>query len=710
MTSSSASRTRSNSHAIIRSVSTETIERPRQAGPGEGLGGEWRVIVRNDNHNTFDHVARTLAGVLPNTTLDQGHAIAEQIHNTGQAIVWTGPRETAEHYWQQLDSAGLHDGAAGAVVVVTRSAKAAAGGLLVVAALLAASSAAPAAQMPSGFRDSVVLSEVAEPTAIDFAADGHVFVALKTGRVLVYDGIEDQTPTVFADLRGDVYDQGDRGLAGLAVDPDFPERPYVYVLYTYDHILGDPAPPPRWGAPNTEGDPCPEPKGADTCLVSGRLLRLTSDAAVDHAIAQKPLVEEWCQQFSSHSSDNLEFGADGALYASGGDGASFNTADYGQLGTPPNPCGDPAGEGGALRAQDLRTGGDPSRSRWDPDPDRSQHRRRPVRQPPVRQLRPERPAYRRLRVPQPLQVRDRPRRRRCVSGQRRLERLRGDRPPPRGPWPALQLRLALLRRPRAYAQLLESRTAHLREPRRRPRRLLAAVLPLSARQSRHPRRRCRTDLGSALSGITFYEGGDYPAAYDGALFFADSVRGCIFVMFPGQDGRPDPTTTTDFSTEAGIYPGVDLTIGPGGDLFYVKLYGSTEAGTIHRISYDPDAPVAHLAADPLWGEDEPLEVHLDASGSTDPQEEELTFAWDLDEDGVFEHRGQFRVRAAAGLEDAVFIEVPGEGEFFFLWVGRSAGVEVDFQRLVFAPEGIGGQVGDRGIGVVADSVGSSRLG
>ena len=60
--------------------------------------------------------------------------------------------------------------------------------------------------------------------------------------MLVYDGIEDQTPTVFADLRGDVYDQGDRGLAGLAVDPDFPDRPYVYVLYTYDHILGDPAP------------------------------------------------------------------------------------------------------------------------------------------------------------------------------------------------------------------------------------------------------------------------------------------------------------------------------------------------------------------------------------------------------------------------------------------------------------------------------------
>jgi len=88
-------------------MSTTTIEKPRQAGPDSGMGGEWRVIVRNDNHNTFDHVAETLASVLPGVSVDQGHQIAERIHNTGQAIVWTGPREPAEHYWEQLNSAGL---------------------------------------------------------------------------------------------------------------------------------------------------------------------------------------------------------------------------------------------------------------------------------------------------------------------------------------------------------------------------------------------------------------------------------------------------------------------------------------------------------------------------------------------------------------------------------------------------------------------------
>ena len=84
-----------------------TTEKPREAGPDSGLGGEWRVIVCNDSHNTFDHVAQTLAQVLPGVTVARGYEIAETIHNSGQAIVWSGAREPAEHYWEQLNAAGL---------------------------------------------------------------------------------------------------------------------------------------------------------------------------------------------------------------------------------------------------------------------------------------------------------------------------------------------------------------------------------------------------------------------------------------------------------------------------------------------------------------------------------------------------------------------------------------------------------------------------
>jgi ATP-dependent Clp protease adaptor protein ClpS len=65
------------------------------------------VIVRNDDHNTFDHVAHTLAGVIPGVSLDRGFAIADTIHNSGQAAVWSGPKEPAEHYWALLSDAGL---------------------------------------------------------------------------------------------------------------------------------------------------------------------------------------------------------------------------------------------------------------------------------------------------------------------------------------------------------------------------------------------------------------------------------------------------------------------------------------------------------------------------------------------------------------------------------------------------------------------------
>jgi ATP-dependent Clp protease adaptor protein ClpS len=85
----------------------QIIELPRMGGPGTGSGGLWRVIVLNDDHNTFDHVAETLARVVPGLTLADGYRFADQIHNTGQAIVWSGGREDAEQYWQRLDAAGL---------------------------------------------------------------------------------------------------------------------------------------------------------------------------------------------------------------------------------------------------------------------------------------------------------------------------------------------------------------------------------------------------------------------------------------------------------------------------------------------------------------------------------------------------------------------------------------------------------------------------
>ena len=87
-----------------------TLTPPRERvrrGTGSRTGRPWRVIVLNDDHNTFQGVAFALSNVLPGVSYDQGMALANRIHSTGQAIVWSGDKEQAELYWAQLEGFGL---------------------------------------------------------------------------------------------------------------------------------------------------------------------------------------------------------------------------------------------------------------------------------------------------------------------------------------------------------------------------------------------------------------------------------------------------------------------------------------------------------------------------------------------------------------------------------------------------------------------------
>jgi ATP-dependent Clp protease adaptor protein ClpS len=82
---------------------------PRTARPdeGQGHGDPCHVIVLNDDHNTFEHVAATLARFIPGVSYEKGMELANAIHDKGQARVWSGEREQAELYWEQLKDAGL---------------------------------------------------------------------------------------------------------------------------------------------------------------------------------------------------------------------------------------------------------------------------------------------------------------------------------------------------------------------------------------------------------------------------------------------------------------------------------------------------------------------------------------------------------------------------------------------------------------------------
>ena len=108
---------------------------------------------------------------------------------------------------------------------------------------------------------------------------------------------------------------------------------------------------------------------------------------------------------------------------------------------------------------------------------------------------------------------------------------------------------------------------------------------------------CSNGQGSSTVGMAFYPGGAYPDVYDGALFFADYSRDCLWVMTKGADGLPDPATRANFLTPA-ANP-VHLEIGPAGDLFYVDFSG----GTVRRIQYFETnrPPTARLTATPASG-------------------------------------------------------------------------------------------------------------
>jgi glucose/arabinose dehydrogenase len=511
-----------------------------------------------------------------------------------------------------------------------RQAIAATTALGVLAALLTV--LAPTAQavgtLPQGFADETVWSGLTNPVNIEFAPDGTVFVAEKGGEIKVFDSASDTTPSAFGTgLATAVHDFWDRGLLGLAIDPQFPTRPYVYVLYTYDHVLGSGTPPPRWG------DGCPNPPGATDqgCVVSGRLSRLTADSTGRRMVpgSERVLIEDWCQQFPSHSIGDLAFGPDGALYVSGGDGASFNYVDHGQTG---NPCGDPMGgagtgddEGGALRSQDRRTSGDPvtldgTVIRIAPSTLASLPSGTPA-------LTSNAGRIIATGMRNPFRITTRPGTSEVWLGDvgwgtwEEIDRIRPGGAVENFGWPCYE----------GDDQQAGYRDANL-----------AICGNLGSSQVVRPYYRWQhggplagsgcVSTGSAAAGVAFYDpAGSYPAAYDNGLFFADYTRSCIGVIPVGSGGLPDPAQAQVFATDAsGI---VELEIGPDKNLWWADL-----GGAVHRVTYTGgnQAPVARISADPTSGP-VPLAVSFDGRGSSDPDAGDTiaSYSWDLDGDGTF---------------------------------------------------------------------------
>ncbi len=511
--------------------------------------------------------------------------------------------------------------------------------ILAAALILGAAAASATTYRQPGFSETVVFSGLVEPTAVRFLPDGRVLVAEKSGLLKIFDSLADPTPAMVADLRTQVHNFWDRGMFGLAIDPDFAENGFVYVLYAHDAYIGGTA--PLWGPGDGTSDPCPTPPGptTDGCVVSGRLSRLFA-AGAEWTASEHVLIEGWCQQFSSHSMGSLAFGADGYLYVTAGDGASFDNQDWGQFGgtegVPPptaaNPCGDPpfpigtpqtrpTAEGGALRSQSPRRAAGEARVLNG--------------------------ALLRVDKATGLAAPDNPF---VVSGSADENERRilgyGLRNPFRmavrpggnqvwiadvgwSSWEELNVvpDLASARNfgwPCREGPSAEYFGLNICPP-------AAATTPAFFAYAHDapavPNDGC--ELGSsAIAGLAFHAGGsNYPDAYENALFFSDYSRRCLWVMFADGEGDPNPEAAAPFASSA-LGP-VDLQIGADGNLYYVDFDG----GRVMRVGYGLHA---EASANPTSGPI-PLTVQFDSAGSLPASPgDTLSFAWDLDGDGQFD--------------------------------------------------------------------------
>ncbi len=430
-------------------------------------------------------------------------------------------------------------------------------------------------QAPTGFSQEVVASGLNLPTAFVHLPDGRILIAEKDGVVRLYTNGALQ-PTPFIDIQDRVSSFSDRGLLGIAADPDFATNGYIYLLYTYEN---DPA--------NLEG-----PK-------TGRLARYTAvgDTAspASEFVVLGTQVGSSCHNFPpgadcipsdglSHSVGNLKFASDGTLFLTLGDASAYDSVD-------PD----------ALRAQDLdslagkllhitRTGqGLSSNPFWNGNAgaNRSKVWSYGLRNPYRFNLRPG------TNTPYLGDV-----------GWNTWEELDVARAGANLGWPCYE---GPEQQP-GYAALDACQQLYAQGP-------AAVTMPLHA---------WKHDVGWTSTGGAFYTGTSYPDPYRGAYFFGDYGAGWISSLQVDANDNLIPGSVQTFAT--GVGGPVDIETGPDTLLYAIDI----NAGTLQRYTYSRinTPPTAVASADPREGYP-PLSVQFSSAGSSDPEGDALQFSWDF---------------------------------------------------------------------------------
>ena len=170
--------------------------------------------------------------------------------------------------------------------------------VLMLVVLLPVGPARGAANLPPGFTDAQVVSGLTNPTDMELAPDGRLFVAEQAGRVRIAK--PDGTLTTFLNISTKVGSSGERGLQALTFDPNFSTNHYLYLHYTR--------------------------KATFTTPVHNRVVRVTASGDKVVPGSEKLMFKLGNQTSDHHMGGAIDFGTDGKLYISTGDNETPNKA------------------------------------------------------------------------------------------------------------------------------------------------------------------------------------------------------------------------------------------------------------------------------------------------------------------------------------------------------------------------------------------------
>jgi glucose/arabinose dehydrogenase len=504
------------------------------------------------------------------------------------------------------------------------------------------------------FVEEVILKDLPIATAMAFANQERAYLALKVGIVRVVEKGKLLT-TPFIDMQAIVNKATDRGLLGIAVDPEFPERPFIYLSYVYDPpgVTPDSRDPrviriARIAADASKAYNVALPDSLEVIVGANSTIENIAPPvpAGDPNIPERascmsglnmdgqPIEDCIACDATSHTAGTLFFGPNRTLFASLGDGADYSG---------PTRVGLRTQNINSLSGRVLRidpdTGNGISDNPWYDSSNPKSNRSRTW-------------AY---GFRNPFRITLRPNSNEAYFGDvgtSYYEEINAGKGANFG-WPCYEGGFT------DRAQQEGEATASIRQVgyRAHPRtvdfcnQMYAqgeGIVRKPLFNYRHPYDETGKDLGASITGLAFYSGASYPQAYQGALFFADYAQRFIRYLTFDSSGRP---TAHDFATEVGSNLGaVELFPGPDKSIYAVYIDLKTRTSQVRSfkaVGGGNSKPVVRASISPTFG-DAPLVVKGSALQSFDPDGQQIGFKWSFGDGSTSSEANPVHVYSKAG--------------------------------------------------------------